>query len=307
MARDKVSVIGAGKVGSTTAQWIVSQDLADVVLIDVVEGLPQGCGLDTLEAAPVLASSMSCAGCQDFEAVEGSRIVVITAGKPRTPGMSRDDLLAINASIVSKVAQACGERAPQAIYIVVTNPLDVMAYVVKRAVGADEKRVVGMAGVLDTSRFRSFVAHALNVSARDVQALVLGSHGDDMIPLIRTATVGGVPLTDLLSVEAIEALVQRTRNGGAEIVGLLKTGSAYVAPSASVVEMVQSILKDQKRLLPCSAYLTGQYGIEDAFVGVPVVLGSEGIERVIEFSLTQQEQQRLAACARSVKEMIAKV
>jgi len=307
MARRKVAVIGAGKVGSTTAQWIVAEGLADVALIDIVEGLPQGCALDTLEAAPVLGGSVDCAGGQGYDAVEGSDVVVITAGKPRTPGMSRDDLLAVNASIVGQVAEACAERAPNAVYIPVTNPLDAMAYVVKRATGADERSVVGMAGVLDTSRFRAFVGDALSVSPGDVQALVLGSHGDAMIPLIRTATVGGVPLTDLLSRERIEALVERTRKGGAEIVSLLKTGSACVAPSASVVEMVRSILLDQKRVLPCSVYLTGQYGIEDAFVGVPAVLGSGGAERVLEISLTDEELEALRACARGVREAVDRV
>jgi len=307
MARNKVSVVGAGKVGSTTAQWIVAKGLADVALIDIVEGLPQGCALDTLEAAPVLGGSVTCTGQQGYEAVAGSDIVVITAGKPRTPGMSRDDLLAVNASIVGKVAEECAKQAPDAIYIAVTNPLDVMAYVVKRATGADGQRVMGMAGILDTSRFRAFVASELSVSPRDVQAMVLGSHGDAMIPLIRTATVGGVPLTDLLSPDRIESLVERTRKGGAEIVSLLKTGSACVAPSASVVEMVQSILQDEKRVLPCSVYLTGQYGINDAFVGVPALLGSQGVERVLEISLTDEEKEALQACAQSVQEAMAKV
>lgn len=304
MTRSKISIIGSGKVGATTAQWIASKGLADVALVDVVDGLPQGSGLDILEALPVLSSSVSVMGSCAYDVVTDSDIIILTAGKARTPGMSRDDLLTINARIVSQAATESIHRAPNALFIVVTNPLDVMAHVVMKTCCLPKNRIMGMAGILDTSRFKSFVSAALGVSPLDVQALVLGSHGDAMLPIIRTVTVGGVPLQELMSEEDIEALVHRTRNGGAEIVSLLKSGSAYVAPAASVCEMVESILKDQRRILPCSVWLTGEYGLQDVFMGVPVVLGASGIERIVEMALTEEEQNSLTAAADSVKEMM---
>src|SRR5512141_23885 len=262
MARNKVTVIGAGNVGATTAQRIAEAGLADVVLVDIVEGLPQGKGLDLAEAAPVVGHDASILGTNDYADTAGSKIIVVTSGLPRKPGMSRDDLLATNANIVGGVVKAAAAVSPDAIIIVVTNPLDAMCHVAIRASGFPKERVIGMAGVLDSARFRSFIAEELEVSVRDVRAFVLGGHGDTMVPLPRYSTVGGVPITELLSAERIEEIVDRTRNGGAEVVALLKTGSAYYAPAASIVEMVEAILLDRRRILPCAAFLQGEYGID---------------------------------------------
>ncbi len=305
--RRRVTVIGAGNVGATTAQRIIETGLADVSLIDIVEGLPQGKALDLAEAAPVVGYDVQVIGTNDYADTTGSKIIVVTSGLARQPGMSRDDLVAKNASIVGSVVKQAVAVSPDAIIIVVTNPLDAMCHVAMRASGFPRERVIGMAGVLDSARFRHFIAAELDISVRDVRAFVLGGHGDTMVPLPRFSTVGGVPITELLSDERIAQLVDRTRNGGAEIVALLKTGSAYYAPAASVVEMVESILLDRRRILPCAAYLQGEFGIDGLFVGVPVVLGNGGMERVIEISLTDAEKAELAHSAASVRELVEKL
>jgi len=302
--RRKVTVIGAGNVGATTAQQIIETGLADVVLVDIVEGLPQGKALDLAEAAPVTGHDVRIVGTNDYADTAGSKIIVVTSGLPRKPGMSRDDLLATNANIVGSVVRAAAAVSPDAIIIVVTNPLDAMCHVAMKASGFPKERVIGMAGVLDSARFRSFIASELEVSVRDVRAFVLGGHGDTMVPLPRYSTVGGVPITELMTPERIEALVTRTRNGGAEVVALLKTGSAFYAPAASVVEMAESILRDRRRVLPCAVYLDGEYGVHGLFVGVPVVLGHGGIERVIEISLTPQEQAEFERSTAAVAELV---
>jgi len=307
MAKPKVAVFGAGHVGATTAQRIAEQELADVVLLDIVEGLPQGKALDLMEAAPVEGYDAKVVGTNHNSLIGGSDVVVITAGVARKPGMSRDDLLAINTKIVGGIAADVATHAPDAIVIVVTNPLDVMTYLAHERTGFAEERVMGMAGVLDTARFRAFIAMELGVSVKDVEAMVLGGHGDSMVPLPRYATVGGVPLPALLPSERIEALIERTRKGGAEIVGLLKTGSAYYAPSAAVVAMVASILRDERRLLPACVRLDGQYGIQDVFAGVPVVLGAGGVEMVVELELADDELAALQASAAHVRQTIAKL
>ena len=304
----KITVVGAGNVGATVAQRLVDRELAnEVVLTDVVEGLPQGKGLDMLESTPVLGSDVKIAGANDYDATANSDIVVITAGIARKPGMSRDDLLATNAGVLKSVTDQVAPRSPKSIIIVVSNPLDVMVYVALKASGFDRKRVIGMAGVLDTARFRTFIASELNVSVEDVQAFVLGGHGDSMVPLVRYTSVAGIPLTELLPADKIDAMVKRTRQGGAEIVGLLKTGSAYYAPSASVVQMVEAISKDKKRILPCSVYLQGEYGMRDVVIGVPVKLGKNGVEQVMEIKLTDIEKTELNKSAEDVKVNIGKV
>jgi len=302
--RRKVTVIGAGNVGATTAQQIIETGLADVVLVDIVEGLPQGKALDLAEAAPVTGHDVRIVGTNDYADTAGSKIIVVTSGLPRKPGMSRDDLLATNANIVGSVVRAAAAVSPDAIIIVVTNPLDAMCHVAMKASGFPKERVIGMAGVLDSARFRSFIAEELEVSVRDVRAFVLGGHGDTMVPLPRYSTVGGVPITELMTPERIEALVNRTRNGGAEVVALLKTGSAFYAPAASVVEMAESILRDRRRVLPCAAYLDGEYGVHGLFVGVPVVLGNGGIERIIEIALTPEEQAEFDRSTAAVQELV---
>ncbi len=274
--RRKVTVIGAGNVGATTAQQIIETGLADVVLVDIVEGLPQGKALDLAEAAPVVGYDVRITGTNDYADTAHSKIIVVTSGLARQPGMSRDDLMAKNAGIVAAVVRQAAAVSPGAIIIVVTNPLDAMCHVALKASGFPPERVIGMAGVLDSARFRAFIAAELEVSVRDIRAFVLGGHGDTMVPLPRYSTVGGVPITELMSAERIDALVERTRNGGAEVVALLKTGSAYYAPAASVVEMVEAILRDRRRILPCAAYLRGEYGIDGLYVGVPIVLGNGG-------------------------------
>jgi malate dehydrogenase len=305
MARSKVTVIGAGNVGATAAQRIAEAGLADVVLVDIVEGLPQGKGLDLAEAAPVVGHDARVLGTNDYAETAGSDIIVVTSGIARKPGMSRDDLMNTNAGIVKAVVEAAAAASPDAVLIVVTNPLDVMCHVAMRASGFPRERVLGMAGVLDSARFRAFIAMELDVSVEDTHAFVLGGHGDTMVPLPRYSTVAGIPITELLSPERVAALVDRTANGGAEIVGLLKTGSAFYAPAAAVFEMVESILLDRKRVLPCAAYLRGEYGQTDLFVGVPVVLGARGLERVVEIKLTAEERAAFDKSAGAVREQVA--
>ena len=303
----KITVVGAGFVGATTAQRLVEKNLGDVVLHDIVEGMPQGKALDMVQSACIEGFESTITGTNDPADYEGSDLVVITSGLARQPGMSRDDLLTKNAEIVGGVAENVKKYAPEAIVIVVSNPLDVMTYLVGAKTGFPKERVIGMAGVLDSARFRAFVAMGLGMAYQDVNAMVLGGHGDDMVPLARYTTVNGIGIEALLPREKIEAMIVRTRNGGAEIVKLLQKGSAYYAPSASAVQMVQSILRDEKRVLPCAAWLTGQYGIENQFVGVPVVLGRKGVEKVIELDLTADELQQLRASAAHVAESVAQL
>jgi len=302
--RKKVTVVGAGNVGANCALRVAEKELADVVLVDVVEGVPQGKGLDLAQSGPVQGYDVSIAGTNDYAPTKNSDIVIITAGLARKPGMSRDDLLVANYEVVRGATERIVEHSPEAILILVTNPLDAMCWTAWRASSFPKQRVIGMAGVLDTARYRTFLAEALGVSVRDVQAMVLGGHGDTMVPLVRLTSVSGIPLTELLPQEKIDAIVTRTRNGGAEIVKHLKTGSAYYAPSAAAVEMAESILKDQKRVLPCAALLEGEYGIRDLFVGVPCKLGAGGIEQVYEIKLTADEQSELNKSATSVQELI---
>jgi malate dehydrogenase len=307
MGRNKVTVIGAGNVGATAAQRIAEAGLADVVLVDIVEGLPQGKGLDLAEAAPVVGHDARVTGTNDYADTAGSDIIVVTSGLARQPGMSRDDLLTKNAGIVRAVVSAAVEHSPDAILVMVTNPLDAMCHVAMRASGFPRERVLGMAGVLDSARFRSFIAQELGVSVEDTHAFVLGGHGDTMVPLSRYSTVAGVPITELLSADRVTALEERTANGGAEVVALLKTGSAYYAPAAGVFEMVEAILLDRKRVLPCAVLLQGEFGTRDLFVGVPIVLGRTGMERVFEIDLTSEEQESFDRSAAAVKELVAVV
>ena len=307
MSRSKVTVIGAGNVGATAAQRIAEAGLADVVLVDIVEGLPQGKGLDLAEAAPVVGHDARVLGTNDYADTAGSNIVVVTSGLARQPGMSRDDLLAKNAGIVRSVVQQAASHSPNAVLIIVTNPLDAMCHVAMAASGFPRERVIGMAGVLDSARFRTFIAEELGVSVEDTHAFVLGGHGDTMVPLPRYSTVAGIPITELLSPERVAALSERTANGGAEIVALLKTGSAFYAPAAATFEMVDAILRDRKRVLPCATYLQGEYGIDGLFVGVPVVLGAAGMERVIEIKLTTDERVAFDRSAAAVRELVDKL
>ena len=307
MPRHKVTVIGAGNVGATTAQRIAEAGLADVVLVDIVEGLPQGKALDLAEAAPVVGHDARVVGTNDYGETAGSDIVVVTSGLARQPGMSRDDLLAKNAGIVGAVVRAAAEHSPDAILIVVTNPLDAMCHVAMRESGFPRERVIGMAGVLDSARFRSFIAAELGVSVEDTQAFVLGGHGDTMVPLSRYSTVAGIPITELLAPDRVKALEERTANGGAEVVALLKTGSAFYAPAAATFEMVDSILRDRRRVLPCAVLLQGEYGIDGLFVGVPVVLGAGGLERIIEIRLGDDERAAFERSAGAVRELVAKL
>ena len=302
--RKKVTVVGAGNVGATTAQRIHGLGYADVVLVDVIEDLPQGKTLDMLESGPVLGSDAVITGSNSYRETAGSDLVIITAGIARKPGMSRDDLLLTNMKIVGEVTRQIVEHSPQCIMMVVTNPLDAMAQHAFEVSGFPRQRVFGMAGILDTSRFRTFIARELDVSVEDVQACVLGSHGDDMVPLVRYTTVGGIPISELLPSETIDRLVQRTRQGGGEIVQLLKAGSAYYAPSAAVTQMAEAVLLDKKRILPCCAYLQGEYGIDGLFVGVPVKLGASGLEQIIEITLTEDERAALNKSAESVRELV---
>ena len=302
--RSKVTIVGAGNVGATTAQRIFDKGYADVVLVDIVEGLPQGKALDMLEAGPVVGSDAGVLGSNGYEETAGSDIVVITSGIARKPGMSRDDLLLTNMKIVTSVVKEVVKHSPDCILLPVTNPLDAMAQRTFQVSGFPKSRVVGMAGVLDTARFRTFLAEELGVSVESISAYVLGGHGDTMVPVVGSTTVGGRPVADVLPPERLEAIVQRTRDGGAEIVGLLKTGSAYYAPSASISQMVESILLDKRQVLPCTTYLEGEYGIDGIFVGVPVKLGSSGIEEVIEFDLTPDELAALHQSADAVRELV---
>ena len=303
--RKKVSIVGAGNVGATAAHWIAAKELADVVLIDVVEGVPQGKALDLLEAMPIEKRDVSVVGANDYAATANSDIVVITAGIPRKPGMSRDDLLNTNYKIMSDVVSKVVAQSPEAILIIVSNPLDAMAQAAYKQSGFNRERVIGMAGILDSARFRTFIAEELNVSVENVTAFVLGGHGDTMVPLPRYSTVAGIPITELIAPERLEQLVQRTRDGGAEIVKYLKTGSAYYAPSAAAVEMVEAILKDKKKIVPCAAYLQGEYGIEGYYIGVPCKLGAGGLEQIIEIKLTAEEDAALKKSAEAVKELCA--
>ncbi len=304
----KITVIGAGNVGATTAQRLVDKSLAnEVVLVDILEGIPQGKALDMYEATPVEKTDVRVVGSNGYKETANSDIVVLTAGLPRKPGMSRDDLMNTNCGIVKPCTEAAIAESPNAIFIVVSNPLDVMTYVAMKVGKLDRHRVFGMAGVLDAARFRSFIAMELNVSIEDVNAFVLGGHGDSMVPLPRYSTVAGIPITELLGKETIERLVKRTRDGGIEIVNFLKTGSAYYAPSSAAVQMVESIVKDKKRILPCSVYVQGEYGLRDTFVGLPVKLGRNGVEEIIQIKLNADEQAALNKSAEDVKQSIAKL
>jgi malate dehydrogenase len=303
--RKKVTVVGSGNVGATAAHWIASAELADVTLIDIIEGVPEGKGLDLLEAMPIIKKDSYVVGTENYADTANSDIVVITAGVPRKPGMSRDDLLNINAKIMRDVVGKVVQYSPDCILIIVSNPLDAMAQAAYKLSGFSRNRVIGMAGVLDSARFRAFISQELKVSVENVTAFVLGGHGDTMVPLPRYSTVAGIPLPELMDKATLDRLVQRTRDGGAEIVKYLKTGSAYYAPSAAVTEMVEAILKDKKKILPCAAYLEGEYGIHGLFVGVPCKLGSRGIEDVIQIRLTPDEQLALEKSAGAVKELVA--
>jgi malate dehydrogenase len=300
----KVTVVGAGNVGANCAVWIANKELADVVLVDVVEGVPQGKGLDLLEASPVLKKDVEVVGSNSYEATAKSDVAIITAGFPRKPGMSRDDLLLANYDIVRSAAEQVAKYSPDCVIIVVTNPLDAMCQAALWTSKFPKNRVVGMAGVLDSARFRTFVAQELNVSVENVQCVVMGGHGDTMVPVVRLSSVSGIPLVELMDQPTIDRIVERTRNGGAEIVKYLKTGSAFYAPSASAVEMAESILKDKKKVLPCAAYLEGEYGIKNLFVGVPVKLGAGGVEKIYELKLTAEEKAALQKSADAVQELV---
>jgi len=300
----KVTVVGAGNVGATTAQRLAEKELCDVVLVDIIEGVPQGKALDLAEAAPIEKHDAHLIGTNDYDASEKSDIVIITAGIPRKPGMSRDDLLSTNAGIMKNVTQQVAKLSPDAVIIVVSNPLDAMCHVALETSGFPKNRVMGMAGVLDSARFRAFIAMELNVSVENTHAFVLGGHGDTMVPLPRYSTVAGIPITELMSKDRINALIDRTANGGAEIVSLMKTGSAFFAPASAAVEMAESILKDKKKILPCAVYLEGEYGINNLFIGVPVKLGANGIEEIIQIDLTDEEKTALQKSAEAVADLV---
>jgi len=307
LQRNKITVVGAGFVGATAAHWAAAKELGDVALVDIIEGMPQGKGLDLMEASPVEGFDAEVIGTNDYADTANSDVVIITAGIPRKPGMSRDDLLNTNTNIVKSVTEQIAKYSPEAFLIIVSNPLDAMVYVAHKVSGFPTNRVMGMAGVLDSARFRTFIALELGVSVKDIQAFVLGGHGDTMVPLPRYTTVSGIPIPDLMSQERIDALVERTRKGGGEIVSLLKTGSAFYAPSAAAVQMAESILKDQKRILPCAAYCDKEYGVGGYFVGVPVMLGAGGVERVIEIKLTAEEKTDFDKSVAAVKELVASI
>ncbi|MFN9741048.1 MAG: malate dehydrogenase [Acidobacteriota bacterium] len=304
MARKKITVVGAGNVGATAAHWLVSKELGDVVLVDILEGMPQGKALDLAQAGPIEGYDSVLVGANDYKATADSDVVVITSGIARKPGMSRDDLLNTNAGIVGSVTEQIARTSPNAIIIVVSNPLDAMTQVAFKRSGFPKNRVIGMAGVLDSARMRCFLAEALNVSVENVTAFVLGGHGDTMVPLPRYSTCAGIPVTELLPKDQLDAIVKRTASGGAEIVNLLKTGSAYYAPSAAAVEMVEAIIKDKKKILPCAVYLEGEYGINGLFVGVPVKLGAGGVEEIIQINLTTEERTALHKSAAAVQELV---
>jgi malate dehydrogenase len=307
MARKKISIIGAGFVGATAAHWAASKELGDIVLVDILEGIPQGKALDLFESAPIEGFDSNVIGTNTYEETKGSDIVIITSGIPRKPGMSREDLLEINRKIIESVVSEVIARSPNAILIMVTNPLDTMTYLALKKSGLSRERVMGMAGILDTARYRAFIAMELGVSVEDIQALLLGGHGDEMVPLPRYTTVSGIPLSQLLPKEKIDKLVDRARKGGGEIVNLLKTGSAFYAPSAGAIQMAEAILKDKKRILPCCVYLNGEYGLKDICFGVPVKLGEKGVESIIELDLTEDEKGLVAKSAESVKKSIAEL
>ncbi|MCZ6752060.1 MAG: malate dehydrogenase [Acidobacteria bacterium] len=302
--RKKVTVVGAGNVGASVALRLADKELADVVIIDILEGIPQGKALDTLQAGPVMRSDSQVTGTNDYKDTANSDLVVITAGFPRKPGMTRDDLLKKNYDVIKPTTEQVVQHSPNCILIIVTNPLDAMCQAALRVSGFPKHRVIGMAGILDSARFRTFIAQELKVSVENVQAFVMGGHGDTMVPLVRFSQVAGIPLTELLDAATIERIVKRTRDGGAEIVKYLKAGSAFYAPSAAVMEMVEAILKDKKKILPCAAYLEGEYGIQGLYVGVPVKLGENGIEQIIEVKLTADEQKALQKSAGAVKELV---
>jgi malate dehydrogenase len=304
MSRKKVTIVGSGNVGATAAQRIADKELADIVLIDIIEGIPQGKGLDLLQAGPIEGYDCRITGTNDYKDTEDSDIVIITAGLPRKPGMSRDDLLMKNYQIVKGVTEQVVTFSPHSILIVVSNPLDAMVQTAFKISGFPKSRVIGMAGILDSARFRTFIAAELDASVENIHAFVLGGHGDTMVPLPRYSTVAGIPITELLPKERIDALVKRTRDGGAEIVSLLKAGSAYYAPSAATVEMVEAILRDKKKILPCAAYLEGEYGINGLFMGVPVKLGKNGIEEIVQIKLMPDEEAALQRSASAVKELV---
>jgi malate dehydrogenase len=305
--KNKISIIGAGMTGSTTAHWLAEREIADLVLVDVVEGMPQGKALDLQEALPVIGKDVRVVGSNDYSATAGSDIVVITAGLPRKPGMSRDDLLYANADIVRKATEETIKFSPEAIFIILTNPLDAMAYLAMKVAGVAPERVVGQAGILDSARMRAFVAMELNVSVENIHCYVLGGHGDEMVPLTHASNVAGMPLVDILPADRLEAIVERTRKGGGEIVSLLKTGSAYYAPAAAITQMADAILKDKHLIVPASAYLRGEYGLNDIFFGVPTQLGRKGVEKVIEYSLNEKEMSELQKSAQGCAENIAKL
>lgn len=300
----KITIVGAGNVGATAAHWAAEKELGDIVLIDIVDGLPQGKALDLTEAGPVEGFDTRVLGTNDYQDTAGSDLVIVTAGLPRKPGMSREELAEKNKNIMTAVIGEVAKHSPDSFIIVVSNPLDVMTYVAKQVSGFPEQRVFGMAGVLDSARFRAFIAMELDVSVEDVQAFVLGGHGDAMVPLPRYSTVAGIPIPELMTQEQIDRIVERTRKGGGEIVGLLKTGSAFYAPSASAIQMAEAVLKDKKRILPCAAYLDGEYGIEGIYFGVPVKLGAGGVEEIVQISLTDEETKALHASADVVKRTI---
>ena len=302
--RKKVTVVGAGNVGASVALRLADKELADVVIIDILEGIPQGKALDTLQAGPVMRSDSQVTGTNDYKDTANSDLVVITAGFPRKPGMTRDDLLKKNYDVIKPTTEQVVQYSPNCILIIVTNPLDAMCQAALRVSGFPKHRVIGMAGILDSARFRTFIAQELKVSVENVQAFVMGGHGDTMVPLVRFSQVAGIPLTELLDAATIERIVKRTRDGGAEIVKYLKAGSAFYAPSAAVMEMVEAILKDKKKILPCAAYLEGEYGIQGLYVGVPVKLGENGLEQIIEVKLTADEQKALQKSAGAVKELV---
>jgi malate dehydrogenase len=305
--RAKITIVGAGHVGSTTAHWIVAEQLGDVVLVDIAEGLPQGKALDLLESTPVAGSDCMIIGTNDYGPTADSDIIVVTAGLPRKPGMSRDDLLFSNVKIVKSVVEQVAPRSPDAVMIVVSNPLDVMTHLAMKVSGYHTHDVLGMAGILDTARYRTFIAMELGVSAEDVQAMVLGGHGDDMVPLVSCTSVGGIPVTQLIHPTRLAEIIQRTRDGGIEIVNYLKTGSAFYAPGAAVAQMVEAIERDKKRVIPCSAYCQGEYGLENIYIGVPIILGADGVEKIIKLELSTTELEALRKSAAHVKESIAKL
>jgi malate dehydrogenase len=302
--RSKVSIIGAGMTGSTTAHWLAEREVADLVVVDIVEGMPQGKALDLQEAMPVVGKDVMITGSNSYDATQGSDIVVITAGLPRKPGMSRDDLLTANADIVRKAAEETIRRSPEAIFVILTNPLDVMAYLAMQVTGVPSNKVIGQAGILDSARMRAFVAMELGVSVENINCYVLGGHGDEMVPLTHASNVAGIPLDEILPPDRLEAIVQRTRKGGGEIVSLLKTGSAYYAPGVAVAQMVEAILKDKHLIVPAAAYLQGEYSLTDMFFGVPVQLGRKGVEKIYEYRLTDTEKAALQKSADAVRQTL---